>query len=310
MDLSQRLEADGLGQESWAEPAREREREAGAGAAQARSPGSAYRDRRAECLARVIEAEIIPRLMMVHNAPRGAATLPAVDVSAPGPDLVAEFADLILANNVDSVAARVQGLRDRGMRLESVYLDLLAPTAKHLGALWEADQCDFTTVTLGLWRLQELMHRLSSSFQIEPPATRKRPPGQRFRALLIPAPGEQHRFGILMVSEFFRRACWEVEGDPPATEEQLISTVRNQWFDIAGLSVSGDLRIDALKSAVAAVRKSSCNPNVGIMVGGQIFLQRPELVAQVGADLTAADGREAVTRAERLVATLGQIQRI
>jgi methanogenic corrinoid protein MtbC1 len=37
------------------------------------------------------------------------------------------------------------------------------------------------------------------------------------------------------------------------------------------------------------------------MVGGPVFLAHPELVAMVGADATAADGRQAVQQAQRLL---------
>jgi methanogenic corrinoid protein MtbC1 len=37
------------------------------------------------------------------------------------------------------------------------------------------------------------------------------------------------------------------------------------------------------------------------MVGGPVFVAKPELARRVGADATAADARGAVTQAERLL---------
>lgn len=73
------------------------------------------------------------------------------------------------------------------MPVESLYLDLLAPAARHLGELWCADACDFASVTLALGRLQKVMHQLSPAFEGD---VQHREHGRR--ALLVPVPGEQH----------------------------------------------------------------------------------------------------------------------
>ena len=58
-------------------------------------------------LSRIIESQIIPRLMLAHRAAQGASPLPAVDVQAPGIDTIAEFADIVVSNNVSVAAAFV-----------------------------------------------------------------------------------------------------------------------------------------------------------------------------------------------------------
>jgi len=78
--------------------------------------------------------------------------------------------------------------------------------------------------------------------------------------------------------------------------------VRAEWFDVVGLSVGVDAQIEAVSSAIVAVRKASRNASVGVMVGGALFASRPELVAVVGADATAADAPQAVVQAENLMA--------
>jgi MerR family transcriptional regulator, light-induced transcriptional regulator len=262
----------------------------------------------AASLSRIIESQIIPRLMLAHRAAQGASPLPAVDVHAPGPEAIAEFANIVISNGVSVAAAYVEAQRASGMSLESVYIDLLSPTARHLGYLWENDLCDFTEVTAGLWRLQQLLHELSPAFQgdgagaqLSTSAGLSRPKLAR-RALLLPAPGDQHTFGLFMVSEFFRRADWDVWGELPASTEQLINTVREERFDMVGFSVGSVLKLEELKFAIRAVRLESRNKNITVMVGGPIFVAHPEYVDLVGADMTAADGRDAVIFAEELVA--------
>lgn len=271
------------------------------------SPG--VLDIRADSLSRIIESQIIPRLMLAHRSAQSLEPLPSVDACTPGPKQIAEFATLVLSSNVSIAVAYIDVQRENGLSLESVYIDLLSPTARHLGYLWDNDLCDFTEVTAGLWRLQQLLHELSPAFQgklankvgSQYPTGLSKPKVVR-RALLIPAPGDQHTFGLFIVSEFFRRADWDVCGELPTTAEQMINTVREEYFDMVGFSVGSELKLEELKFAIRAVRLESRNENVTVMVGGAVFAAHPEYVKLVGADMTAADGRDAVNAAENLVA--------
>jgi methanogenic corrinoid protein MtbC1 len=105
-----------------------------------------------------------------------------------------------------------------------------------------------------------------------------------------------------MVSEFFRRAGWDVWSDPCASEGDLAALVRSEWFDLIGLSVGMDGHVEPLRSVVLGLRRASRNPSVGIMVGGPILAGRPQLVSEVAADFTATDARQAVERADAFVA--------
>jgi len=77
--------------------------------------------------------------------------------------------------------------------------------------------------------------------------------------------------------------------------------VRDEWFDMAGLTVTCDCHIAPLPSIVRAVRASSRNPRICVMVGGRVFAHNPQLAASVGADGTAPDARIAMQVAGELV---------
>jgi MerR family transcriptional regulator, light-induced transcriptional regulator len=126
--------------------------------------------------------------------------------------------------------------------------------------------------------------------------------------MLVPVPGSQHTLGLLMVAEFFRRAGWVVWGDPAATIGDLTHAVRAQWFDMAGFSMGTETQCDVLKKTIASVRKASLNPSMTIMVGGPVFIEKPELVERVGADATAADAAQAVEHAASLLARSRQAE--
>lgn len=251
-------------------------------------------------LVRTIEGEIIPRLMLAHREATPARSRTHAGL-APGQADVEELVRLVLAHEADVACAFVSALREQGVPVEALYLDLLAPAARRLGDLWSADLSDFSEVTVGLCRLQRVAHSLRGNLPEEDEAQA----GGR-RALLVAVPGEQHTFGLSLVAEFFRRAGWSVTSEPLRTAQDLLDLVRREWFSIVGLSVSGDTRMAGLASVILGVRRVSCNRAVGVMVGGRIFNERPELVAQVGADATAPDGRQAVVQAQSLLDLLAR----
>jgi methanogenic corrinoid protein MtbC1 len=248
-------------------------------------------------LLRTIEAEIIPRLMLAHRTSPFELAACEVASSRIGREEVVEFASLVIAQPAEVAIACVEARRADGVPLEAIYLDLVAPAARHLGELWEADLCDFTQVTLGLWRLQQVMHELSPVFQSETDCE-----ARPRRALLVPAPGSQHTLGLFMVSEFFRRAGWDVWGEPTTTMTDMAALARAEWFDLVGLSVGSECLLEDLSSLIGRLREVSLNPSITVMVGGQLFAAHPEWAAAVGADATAGDAPQAVVRAEALLA--------
>ncbi len=252
-------------------------------------------------LARAIEYEIIPRLMLAHRTPHTCVQPAAVEGSALGEADVESFARLMLAPDEHAAQACVDKLLSRGISVESIYLDLLAPVARYLGRLWDEDLCDFTDVTIGLGRLHRVLRELSSAFgQGQDGASNGR------HVLLIPSPGEQHTFGLVMVSEFFRRAGWDVAGGPREPGTDLLQTVRREWFDIVGFSLATMASLDDLRACIVSVRDASLNRHIGIMVGGPIFLLHPEYANFVGADCATTDGKGAPDLAEQVILRLSQ----
>lgn len=241
-----------------------------------------------------IERDIIPRLVRAHS--QALAADPAPEANLPTRADVEAFTAQVMDRNDAAIHAQLAALRARGVTVESLYVGLLAPAARYLGELWDDDRCHFADVTVGLGRLQQIMRSLSTAFgtEIDPPA------GGR-RALLMPAPGDQHTFGLSMVAEFFARAGWEVVGvmDPQAAgfEER----VRDEWFDLVGISAGSTTRLDSMLACISKVRRLSHNRAVAVIVGGPLFITHPELVEQLGADGVATDGQQAPALAERLL---------
>lgn len=244
----------------------------------------------------LIEHEIIPRLRLALDA---IDVRPAAASAEIGEQDVLDFSRHVLEDDLPILKSYVENLRSRGATLRCIYLRLFAPAAGLLGQWWEEDRCDFTEVTIGLCRLHELLQTFSPVFQPHDPA---RKCGRS--AVLVPAPGEQHRFGIVMVVEFFRRAGWHVWGTPPETGRELCAILRARRYEIVGLSMNSEIHLERLARNIRRLRLASRNPRIGVLVGGRIFDEHPELVEQVGADATANDAAQAVNQAEELAAQL------
>ncbi len=244
-----------------------------------------------------IENKVIPRLLKAHRENTLTQLDSATPAYRPTEADIAYFADLTLAHDPTRSWQYVDHLRRHGINIEAILLELFTPAARLLGDRWSDDTLSFVDVTVGLCRLQEILHELSPTFcrEIQPNETVRR------KVLLIPIAGEQHNFGLLMVAEFFRKAGWEPYSEPVPTQAALEKLVSREVFHVIGYSISAEARLAQLTASIESVRRRSRNPDVIVLVGGRVFLDRPELAAEIGADGTACDARQAVSQAQSLV---------
>jgi methanogenic corrinoid protein MtbC1 len=243
-------------------------------------------------LARVVESEIIPRLMLAHRiepAPEPTDVLPSEEQ-------IAAFTALMLDPAGDDVEGRLAELLATGLGTDSLLLDLLAPTARHLGTLWEEDLCDFVEVTRAMGRLQRIMREITSRFRSEPVA-----PAVNRKILLLPCPGDSHRFGLTLVEQFFREAGWSVTSTITQPETDTLRCIQEEWFDVVGLSLASETLLPTMTETVAALRRNSRNEALRVLVGGPAFAANPDSFRRVGADASAGDARTALSVAECLL---------
>jgi methanogenic corrinoid protein MtbC1 len=250
--------------------------------------------RRDAILSSIVRGEILPRLACIR---RNAARVALDNKTATSQYDNEAFIQLLLAQDASAAIIFIDAMRRNGVTPASLYLGILANAARSLGDLWQEDRCGFEQVAISMGRLQIVLRSLSPHFQME---AIRRP--QTESVLLAPAPGEQHTFGLLMLAEFFRREGWHVAGGPVTSAKDAVGTVRNTWIDVVGFSIGSVGMLDDLADCVRRVRRASCNPGLCVMVGGPLFLMRPDLVATLGADMAANDAAEAVRHARELLA--------
>jgi MerR family transcriptional regulator, light-induced transcriptional regulator len=246
--------------------------------------------RRADLISRMVESEILPQVARATRKRQGRSA-PAATA-----DDTNELVLLLLSEHIGDVTSFMGRMRQRGISPAAIYLGVMTDAARRLGDLWRDDRCNFVQVTIAMGRLQMAVRSLSPEFQ--------RAAVHRVKTetvMLLPAPGDQHIFGLMVLAEFFIRDGWRVVGGPGCGAEEAVMLARENWLDIVGFSVGSTSQVDALARCIHAVRCASRNPNLRVMVGGSLVLAQPELAAHVGADAAAVDAQAATRQARGLL---------
>jgi len=247
-------------------------------------------------LIQMLDKEIIPRLLVSHQANtliEDLATSGQRKIHVQEVDLLVS---LCINGTQETCLEFINKLTNKQVSIESIYLDLIPMTARKLGVLWEEDICNFTDVTIGLWRLQHILYDLTKDFQ-----KKHSMPIENLNALLIPAPKSQHTLGLFIVAEFFRKAGWRVWGEPNLSPEQINNLIFSQWFDVIGISVGYSEQLVGVNQLITSLRSRSMNPNVAFMVGGPLYSTDPELFDDIQAEIKSCDANDAIRQAEIIV---------
>jgi methanogenic corrinoid protein MtbC1 len=245
--------------------------------------------RQGASLAKMVEREIIPRLMLAHTA------LSARPESTADADLALDdgaadtYARMAINGGEDSLVGFAQALLLRGVPIEAVYLDLVVPAARRLGQYWDDDSASMGEVAIGLSRLHQVVRALSWQAPVDAESDEV-----SRSALFAAGRGERDTLGLFIAEDLFRRAGWRTSIETAMAREGLAETVRSHWFDVLQLGVGRDMRLGDVAETVGAIRQSSLNKGLFLLVSGRMFDERPELAAGVGADATARDAGEAL----------------
>lgn len=242
----------------------------------------------------IIETEIIPRLLMAHSS--GEARAYVRGSQAINPEDAARFARLPLQLEAAGLIEEIDAFLERGVSVETVCIDLLAPAARKLGEMWERDECDFVDDTMGLWRLQEVMRDIAARAPED--HDNHAPPRS---ALFSPMPGDNHQFGAIMIEEVFSRGGWKSDVLIKPERRELLDRLTRERFDLVGLTLARDCPSAALGNLIKAMRNVSANPNLFVLVGGRMINDNPSVAIEVGADGTAPDALAALELANSMV---------
>ena len=245
-----------------------------------------------------VESEIIPRLLIAQRQKIAELSKKGTSTKKSGyfvrPNNIEELSKLILGNDIDGSKLYLRSLLNNGLEIEKLYTELLQPVARQLGVYWEEDSLDFSTITLALWQIHQLMYFLSPELMGNRKAVSKN------KILLFSALGSQHTLGLFMLSEFFRKNGWQVQADPSPSEEDIVIMVKKNQFDIVGISIGSVDQKNSTKRIIRKIREKNGSFSK-ILIGGPLALQDKLLFKKLGADAQAQDAEEAIKMAEGFI---------
>jgi methanogenic corrinoid protein MtbC1/DNA-binding XRE family transcriptional regulator len=202
------------------------------------------------------------------------------------------YLDAVLGED-NSAPSLVMGrlLRD-GMAPESAFVDVIAPTQKRIGSLWESGKIsvaeEHRATEMAFDQLDQLRRLLPTS------------PPRGARALVAGVAGNLHSLGARIVADLLAMDGWEIEFlGPNVPSADLVDYVQQRNIALVALSASMKDQIPALVGTTDALRRAV--PGIAILAGGLALAEaiRPE---DIGADAVAIDAPDAVRKARRFVA--------
>lgn len=204
------------------------------------------------------------------------------------------YLGLLLAGLRPEALAMLADCQDRGLPVERLYLEILQPTLREIGQLWEAGQCSIAQEHFCSAVTREAIGRLAAR------ASAVRPDGRV--AMLVGVGRERHDIGLSMIADLLERRGWNavmLGADTPVRD--LAAAACAHRADLIGLSCTLAVNLGDLRAAIRCVRVNRRLAETPILVGGRPFSLQRNLWRQVGADAGAADAAAAVATAERLV---------
>lgn len=208
-------------------------------------------------------------------------------------EFYAAYLAAVLAADRREAFGVVDRARAAGLGLAAIYLEVLQPALREIGRLWQENEISVADEHLATAISQSVMARLYDGAAAATAAN-----GRSLIAAC--ADVERHEVGLRMICDLFEIEGWTTAylgGSVPI--EGLISIVKAKRPDLVVLSVALALHLPRLRAMILALRQGLGKECPLILVGGRPLLDRPDLGARVGADLTANGPADAITLLDR-----------
>ncbi|OHE40912.1 MAG: hypothetical protein A2Y16_03250 [Tenericutes bacterium GWF2_57_13] len=184
---------------------------------------------------------------------------------------------------------------EKGVGIESIYLDILQPTLYKVGALWQRGIIGVAKEHYVTAVIQHIIGQLYP-YLFE---TRKT---SRHAMTAVCAGSELHEIGMRMVADFFELAGWDTyflgSNLPP---EMVVEQLKAVPTGVLAISATTPSHLPEVEELVHRIRAEADLCGTKIIVGGRVFNETPELWRQVGADGFATDAKDAIRIARTLI---------
>ena len=211
----------------------------------------------------------------------------------------AEFLDALVRGDRYDASRVVDALLDHGTHLTELYLEIVQPAMLEIGCRWERNELSVADEHRASAIAQAVMGRAFERVY--------RWHDKRTLTLVAScAEGERHRLGLRMICDLLEISGWDTSylGESVPVESLVDFAVKRRP-NVVAISVTTAPNVGRVRDVISAIRAAMPVPPV-IIVGGRAIGGDIALARLLGADLTAADAREAV---RVLVARFAQTDR-
>jgi methanogenic corrinoid protein MtbC1 len=180
-----------------------------------------------------------------------------------------------------------------GLAVDTVYLEVLAPTMYEVGVLWERARITVAGEHLATAITQGVLATLATRLP------RRTVGAHRLVAVLGSGPEDFHGLGTRVVGDFLQAAGWRVFDLGAATPASAFASVAAEHgAQLVAVSSSLAEHLDGVREVRRALDFLTRPPLLA--VGGSAYDGYPERAAAVGAELHAADPRALLVRLDAL----------
>jgi len=207
----------------------------------------------------------------------------------------AQFLEAIRKGDRRAAFAVIDQALDRSETLAYVNHDVITPSLREIGRLWQQNILSVAEEHLASGICQAAMNRaFERTFLWKDKRTR--------RIVAACVATEQHCIGLRMVCDLFELDGWDamyLGASVPI--DSLVEMIRDKNPDVVAISAAIDPHIPRVQEAITALRSADLPKQPLIAVGGRAFLFDESLARRVGADITAPDGEHALRVINRAI---------
>lgn len=211
------------------------------------------------------------------------ATRDGRSLRPPDADLVAALARALSSAD----PARFEALRPELRRARVSEMELVdsyfPAVARLLGTDWREDRAAFTEVTMGLARMQSILRQVGRDWASNAAAT-----ADSATVLMVLPEGEQHSFGMMVLTGQLRRLGVSVRLEIGAGPMALRAEVQRSEFDCAMISVACEEKLELCRRLVKALKEGS-EGRLWVAIGGAVLERPVDVRAATGADVVTND---------------------
>ena len=205
-----------------------------------------------------------------------------------------KLTNLLLDSKEGSFELAITVLKTHGASIDYIVLELIPEIARRFGKQWEDDSLSFAEVSMGVSKLERVIHKLDYLFQAN------QLDRQQNKAIFISGfPGSQHSLGTLIFANFLTFSGWQVHRPNQVNIDSIVYGVSSKMLQAIAISISTNQQLEQLPSLIDLLRQKSQNSKIIVLVGGPLYNRAPEAFNHIQADVKAFTPEESVQKLDQ-----------